>query len=130
MEGVERVAAAAILIGSLAVGPMVQDLDARILGQQNPLFRAGVLSVEGGPDARALADLEDAVGKNRDDRDLVYLLGIQYKKAGRYDDAAALYREILQGKPRDAIALNNLANIEFANTEYPAAIARYKQGID
>jgi len=90
------VAAAAILIGSLVAGPLVKDLDARILAQQNALFRAGVLTVEGGPDARAIADLEDAVGKNRDDRDLVYLLGIQYKKAGRYDDAAALYREILR----------------------------------
>jgi len=130
MEGVERVAAAAILIGSLAVGPVVKDLDARLLAQQNPLFRAGILSVEGGPDARAIADLEDAVGKNRDDRDLVYLLGIQYKKAGRYDDAAALYREILQADPHDATALNNLANVEFANTEYQAAIARYKQGIE
>jgi tetratricopeptide (TPR) repeat protein len=130
MEGVERLAAAAILIGSLAVGPVGKDLEARLLAQQNPLFRAGVLSVEGGPDARAIADLEDAAGKNKDDRDLVYLLGIQYKKAGRYDDAAALYREILQADPRDAIALNNLANLEFASTEYQAAIARYKQGIE
>jgi len=130
MEGMERLAAAAILIGSLAVAPVVKDLEARIQTQQNPLFRAGVLSVEGGPDARAIADLEDAMGKNRDDRDLVYMLAVQYKKAGRYDDAAALYREILQADPHDAIALNNLANIEFANTEYQAAIARYKQGIE
>jgi len=130
MERVERLAAAAILIGALAVGPLVSDLEARILTQQNPLFRAGVLAVEGSPDARAMADLEDTMGKNRDDRDLAYLLAIHYKKAGRYDDAAALYREILQADPRDAIALNNLANVEFANTEYQAAIARYKQGIE
>ena len=130
MQGFERAVAAAILAGSLLVGPVVSDLDARILARQNPLFRAGVLSVEGGPDARAIADLEDAMGKNRDDRDLVYLLAIHYKKAGRYDDAAGLYREILQADPHDAIALNNLANVEFANTEYQAAIARYKQGIE
>jgi len=130
MEGVERLAAAAILVAGLAVGPVIKDLEARILTRQNPLFRAGVLCVEGGPDARAVADLEDAMGKNRDDRDLVYLLGAQYKKSGRYDDAAALYREVLQADPHDAIALNNLANIEFANTEYQAAIARYKQGIE
>jgi len=130
MAPFERLAAAAILIGSLAVGPVVTDLDARIQTRQNPLFRAGVLSAEGGPDVRAIADLEDAMGKNRDDRDLAYMLAVQYKKMGRYDDAAALYREILQANPHDAIALNNLANIEFANTEYPAAIARYKQGIE
>jgi tetratricopeptide (TPR) repeat protein len=130
MQRGERLAAAAILAGSLAAGPVIKDLEARILTQQNPLFRAGVLSMEAGPDARAIADLEDAMGKNRDDHDLAYLLALQYKKMGRYDDAAALYREILQVDPRDAIALNNLANLEFANAEYQAAIARYKQGIE
>ena len=75
-------------------------------------------------------DLEDAVRKYTDDRDLVYLLALQYKKAGRYEDAAALYRDILRTEPSDSIALNNLANIEFANGEFPAAIARYKQGLE
>src|SRR5439155_1384334 len=56
MQGFERAVAAAIFVGSLLVGPVVSDLDARILARQNPLFRAGVLSVEGGPDARAQAD--------------------------------------------------------------------------
>ena len=130
MERIERVAAAFILLASLAVGPVVNDLEARLLAQQNPLFRAGVLSAEGGPDGRALADLEDAVAKNTDDRDLQYQLAIQFKKAGRYDDSAALYREVLQADPRDAVALNNLANIEFASAEFAAAIARYKQGIE
>ena len=107
----------------------VKDLEARILSQQNPLFRAGILALEGGPDARAIADLEDAAGKNKDDRDLSYLLGILYKKAGRYDDSAAVYRELLQSDAQDTTALNNLANVEFAQAEYGAAIARYKQGI-
>jgi tetratricopeptide (TPR) repeat protein len=130
MEGLERVAATALLLGSLAVSPVIKDLDARVLAHENPLFRAGMLSVDDGADARAIADLEDAAGKNRDDRDLVYLLGTQLKKTGRYDDASALYREILQTDPRDAIALNNLANLEFASAEFAAAIARYKQGIE
>jgi hypothetical protein len=65
-----------------------------------------------------------------EDRDLVYLLAAQYKKAGRYDEAAALYREVLRSRSTDPIALNNLANLEFSRGEYQAAIARYKQGID
>jgi tetratricopeptide (TPR) repeat protein len=130
MEGLERVAAATLLIASLAVIPVIKDLDARVLAFENPLFRAGLLSVDDGADARAIAELEDAAGKNRDDRDLVYLYATQLKKSGRYDDAAGRYREILQADPRDAIALNNLANIEFASAEFAAAIARYKQGIE
>ena len=69
--------------------------------------------------------------QNPDDRDLVYLLALQYRKAGRYDDAAALYRDAAADRqPKDSLALNNLANIEFARGEFQAAIARYKQGIE
>ena len=127
---VEKVVVGLLLLLGLAVGPLVQALENGAKAQRNRLYRAAVSSLEGGPDSRALADLEDAVRKYTDDRDLVYLLAAQYKKAGRYEDAAALYRDILRGEPNDGIALNNLANIEFANGEFPAAIARYKQGIE
>jgi tetratricopeptide (TPR) repeat protein len=126
----EKLVAALLLLLGLAVGPLIQALEDGARAQQNRLYRAAVSSLEGGPDSRALADLEDAVRKYTDDRDLVYLLAAQYKKAGRYEDAAALYRDIVRVEPNDAIALNNLANIEFANGEFPAAIARYKQGIE
>jgi tetratricopeptide (TPR) repeat protein len=127
---VEKVVVGLLLLVGLAVGPLIQALEDGAKAQQNDLYRAALSSLEGGPDSRALADLEDAVRKYTDDRDLVYLLAAQYKKAGRYEDAAALYRDILRVEPNDGIALNNLANIEFAGGEFPAAIARYKQGIE
>ena len=130
MTPMEKGAAIAALVGCVAVGPAVKDVDSRLLAQQNPLFRASMLAVEGEPDSRAIWQLEDAVRNNTDDRDLQYLLAIQYKKAGRYEDAANIFREVLRSTPTDGIALNNLANIEFAAGEFPAAIARYKQGID
>jgi tetratricopeptide (TPR) repeat protein len=126
----EKAVAALLLVAGLAVGPLIQVLEDRAKSEQNRLYRAAIASIEGGPDSRALADLEDGVRKYTDDRDLVYLLAAQYKKAGRYDDAAALYRDILRVEPNDGIALNNLANLEFAAGEFPAAIARYKQGIE
>jgi Tfp pilus assembly protein PilF len=126
----EKVVVGVLLLAGLAVGPLIQILENGAKAQQNQLYRAAVSSLEGGPDSRALSDLEDAVRKYTDDRDLVYLLAAQYKKAGRYEDAAALYRDILRAEPGDGISLNNLANIEFANGEFPAAIARYKQGIE
>jgi Tfp pilus assembly protein PilF len=130
MSLVEKAFSIAALVACLAVGPAVKGIESRLAAQENPLFRAAMLSVEGEPDTRATWQLEDAVRSAPDDRDLQYLLGIQYKKAGRYEDAANIYREILRGAPNDGIALNNLANIEFAAAEFPAAIARYKQGID
>src|SRR5262249_30849974 len=60
------------------------------------------------------------------DADLAYLLAIEDKKAGQYDDAVAVYRDLLRRNESDPIALNNLANLEFARQEFPAAITRYK----
>jgi tetratricopeptide (TPR) repeat protein len=127
---IERLAAVAILLACVAVGPLVKDVESRVVTKQNPLFRAGLLALEGGPDSRAVLDLEEGLRRNTDDRDLSYLLAAQYKKAGRYDDASNVYRELLRSQPADAVALNNLANLEFAAGEFQAAIARYKQGID
>ena len=42
-----------------------------------------------------------------------YLLGAARKRAGRYEEAAELYRRMLAAAPDDAYARNNLANIEF-----------------
>lgn len=130
LSGLERVVVSAVLLGSLLVLPVARALDARLLAAANPLFRASALAIEGGPDQRAIDDLERASQANPDDKDLVYLLALEYKKAGRYDEAAGLYRELLRQAPGDPIALNNLANIEFALGEPQAAIARYKQGIE
>jgi Tfp pilus assembly protein PilF len=130
LSPVEKVVCLLVLLSTLLVVPLARTLDARQLAAANPLFRASVLAIEGGPDQRAIDDLERASQANPDDKDLVYLLALQYKKAGRYDDAASLYRDVLKSAATDPIALNNLANIEFARGEPQAAIARYKQGIE
>jgi tetratricopeptide (TPR) repeat protein len=126
----EKAVAGVAILAGLGIGPLAVSLDERVLARRNPVFQAAVLAVEGGPDNRATAALEAAGRAHPEDRDLVYLLAAQYKKAGRYDEAAALYREVLRSRSTDPIALNNLANLEFSRGEYQAAIARYKQGID
>jgi len=126
----ERIVALALLLLCVGSAPLVKTMEARLLAQQNPLFWASLGALESGPDTRAVAQLEEARRANPADRDLTYLLGAEYKKAGRYDDASGLYREALGSQAKDPIALNNLANLEFAAGEFPAAIARYKQGIE
>jgi tetratricopeptide (TPR) repeat protein len=126
----ERGVTAVMLLVFVSVGPVVGALETRLVTQDNPLYRASLLAVEGGPDSRAISELEQAQRVHPDDRDLVFLLAAQYKKAGRYDDGAALYRDILRGEPNHAPTLNNLANLEFAAGEFKAAIARYKQAIE
>ena len=100
------------------------------MAARNPLFWAGVQAVEGASDSRSTSLLEATLKKDPSDQDLSYLLGAHYRKGGRYDDAAAVYRGLLQADPDDAIAKNNLANLEFARGEFQSAIARYKQGTE
>ncbi len=122
--GAERAVTVLALAIAVAAGPAMALLELRLTAAESPLFRASMLAVEGGPDRRALASLETAA-RAGDDRDLQYLLGIEYKKAGQYEESAAVYRDMLRRDEKDPIALNNLANLEFARGEFPAAISRY-----
>jgi tetratricopeptide (TPR) repeat protein len=126
----ERTVTVLILLALAAVAPLTNVLTDLLVADQNPVFRASMLAVEAGPDPRAIDELERATAKTLDDRDLEYLLAIEYKKAGQYDAAADLYRQMIERNKDDGIALNNLGNIEFARGAFQAAVARYKQGID
>ena len=66
---------------------------------RNPLFWASVRRSRAAPTAARLAEVERAAKPCPNDKDLIYLLATQYTKAGRYDDAAALYREVLRVDP-------------------------------
>jgi Tfp pilus assembly protein PilF len=128
MGVLERAAAILLLIVAVAVGPAVGFLESRLLAARNPLFWAAASALDGGSDPRALLELDAAIKKAPDDRDLVYLMAAHQKKAGRYDEAAQLYRGVLQTDPNDGIAKNNLANLEYARGEISSALARYQQG--
>ncbi len=128
LSGLEKTVAVFLLLLSVGVGPAVGFLESRLLAARNPLFWAAAAALDGGADSRAVADLEAAIKKSPDDRDLVYLLAAHQKKAGRYDEATQLYRSLLQVDPNDGIAKNNLANLEYAKGELASAIARYQQG--
>jgi tetratricopeptide (TPR) repeat protein len=119
----EKAVAVLVLLASLGVGPLVKVLERSVLEARNPLFWASVLAVEGGPDARATAQLEAATKRYPDDRDLVYLLAAEQKAAGRYEDAAELYQGILRVDPNDGIAKNNLALLVLWSGVYSCDIA-------
>lgn len=127
---VEKAMAIVFVLLSLAVVPLTSNLEGKLLAARNPLFWAGVQAVEGAADPRSVALLDGAARKDPADKDLAYLLASHHRKAGRYDEAAALYQKLLQADPGDAIAKNNLANLEFARGEFQSAIARYKQGAE
>jgi tetratricopeptide (TPR) repeat protein len=130
MRATERAVALILLVGLLAVGPLCGLAQARLDSWRNPLFRASLVAIEGSGDARVTAELERAGRESPDDLDLSYLLAAHYKKAGRYDSASEVYRRILTDNPEDALALNNLGNLDFAAADYAAAMVRYRAGLD
>ena len=124
----ERALAGVLAASVLLIGPSVALLDERLRTARNPLYHAALAVTESVPDAAAIASLESALQQDPTDRDLVCLVGAGRKKAGRYDEAAEVYRQALAADPQDAVARNNLANIEFARGGYDAASARYRVG--
>ncbi len=126
----EKVLVGVLLAAMIAVGPAVASLELRLRTAHNPLFHAALAAVESAPDRAAIARLEAAFRSDPEDRDLAYLLGAARKRAGRYEEAAEGYRQMLAADPRDAVARNNLANIEFLRGSYDAARAWYRAGTE
>jgi tetratricopeptide (TPR) repeat protein len=126
----DRIVVGVLLVGMLSLPVLTRILEGRAQAVQNPIFRASMRAIEGATDRSTIDELEKAVSRYPDDADLSDLLGLAYKKAGEYDQAAELYRKLLLADKSSAVALNNMANIEFARGEYQAAIARYKQGVE
>jgi len=124
----EKAVVLVVLAVVVASGPLIEASRPGLLAQQNPLLRASLLAIDGGPDQRGLADIEAAAAANGEDRDLRYLLGLSEKKAGLYAEAEAVYRDTVESDPNDSIALNNLANLEFLRGDFDAAVAHYTAG--
>ncbi|HEX9187048.1 MAG TPA: tetratricopeptide repeat protein, partial [Vicinamibacteria bacterium] len=127
-DGRERLLALLVVAATLAVGPLVTSLEFRLRTAQNPLHSAALAAVESVPGTAEIALLAEAARNDPEDRDLVYLLGAARRRAGRYEEAAEVYRQVLAADPADAVARNNLANIEFTRGGFEAARARYKAG--
>jgi Flp pilus assembly protein TadD len=124
----ERALAGVLAVSALFVGPGVAQGEERLRTARNPLYHAALAATESVPDDAAIRTLEAALQQDPADRDLVYLVGAARKKAGRFEEAAELYRQALAADPQDALARNNLANLEFARASYDAASARYRAG--
>jgi Tfp pilus assembly protein PilF len=128
---VEKIVAFVLVVGAVATGPVVERMEGRLEIARNPLFWASVAAVENAGDGRsAMGRLEAALKQDVSDLDVLFLLAAHYRKVGRYEDAANLYREALRAEPQLGMAMNNLANLDFARGDFAGAIGRYKQAIE
>jgi tetratricopeptide (TPR) repeat protein len=123
----ERITVVAGLVLFASIGPLVGVLAERQEPEQNPLFWTGQRTHDGSSDERDGVRLEQSRVAFPEDRDVAYLLALHYRKAGRERAAEGLYDDLLEASPDDPIALNNLANIEFAKGDVGAAAVRYEK---
>ena len=127
----ERALVGLLLAAALAVGPAVASLELRLRTARNPLFHAALAAVESAPDRAAIARLEEAARSDPEDRDLAYLLGAAPQARGPLrGGGGAVPAGCSRPIPADAVARNNLANIEFVRGSYDAARARYRAGTE
>ena len=133
MSRIEQALCAVFLASTLLTAPAAALVESYVAAQQNPLLRASVRSIESGPDSRAAADLQAAVARFPGDKDLKYLLALQHKKAGRYEEATRIYEGLVSADAGDGVAVNNRANILFAEgglgakASYAQAESQYLQ---
>lgn len=130
MDTRERVGSVAALALTALLAPTLTLLEQRQVLEANPLLWSGLRTLESGADTRDLERLQQAQRANPDDRDLAYLVGLQFEKAGHPDSAADVYQGILATAPDDAVALNNLAKIELGRGETTRASRRLRRVSD
>jgi len=65
-----------------------------------------------------------------DNQDALTMLGIVRGRQGRYPEAEALFRRVLQLNPKSVVASRNLANALLAEDKPEEAIRRYSQTIE
>jgi len=95
----------------------------------NPAFRAALSSDAGTFEATDVFEVQSALDRYPDDRDLKLVLAILYKDLGEYELSASLYREMLNDNVTDLAAQTNLGNIYYAQRDWEGAILQYTNAI-
>jgi tetratricopeptide (TPR) repeat protein len=125
----ERALSIVMLVGMLAVAPLVDFHAGWSRTVLNPLFRAAVSSVSGTFEPTDVFILQRAEQTYPEDMDLQFIIASQYKNLGEYDHSASRLRTVLQGRSDDPAARVNLGNIYFTQRDWEGAILEYDQTI-
>ena len=110
VRNAERVVMTALL-ALLAALPTLGGMGGRALVYVGTLSEAEERVQEGGPDAaESVAHLETLEKNGQADAAVLFVLGLDAKRAGRYPQAIERYKKALAMSPRLAEAQNNLGN--------------------
>ena len=125
----EKALSVASLLCFLLLGPLIEFHSQWSRTIINPAFRAALSSEAGTFEATDVFELQSALDRSPDDRDLKLLMAILYKDLGEYELSASLYREMLNDDVTDLAAQTNLGNIYFAQHDWEGAILQYTNAL-
>jgi tetratricopeptide (TPR) repeat protein len=94
--------------------------------QSEVRIRLGQYLAEAGQPAKAIALLKETAGS---DPDALNALGNAYTMAGRLNDAAAIFRQLIAANPGDALAYENLGMTQLQANDARGAEASLRRAI-
>lgn len=122
--------AAKYMEGSLLAGSddktAAEKLFSEIVAQKPDASMAWVALANLNPDdpAARIADYKRGLAANPGNPEIGLLLGTEYEKAKRYEEAIAHYQELLRANPSVDVAVNNLAALLLDQRSDPASHAK------
>ena len=125
----EKALSAVSLACFLLMGPLIEFQNQWSRTVINPTFRAASSSDAGTFEATDVFEVQSALARDPDERDLKLLLAILYKDLGDYELSASVYREMLSDDVTDLAAQTNLGNIYFAQRDWEGAIFQYTNAL-
>lgn len=123
------VALGALVLLALA-GPVGGLLDWMAGTAVDPGARALIRSLRGGYHLQDEQALRALAAVHREDPIFPFLLASMHRMAGRYDEAMAMYRRVVDLDPRHARAMINLANLHALRQEYALAQNLYRKAAE
>jgi len=121
----ERGISISCLVALLLAAPAMQLYPEWARTVSNPVYQAALSSTTGTFDIDDVLTLRESTREWPSDRDIQFLLAIQFKNLGDYELAAEQYRRILQDFPDDPGSQLNLGNIYFAQRDWEGALVQY-----
>jgi protein O-GlcNAc transferase len=126
LKALNQLAGAALQSGDLAQAEAaIGQLETARPGHPQVLYLTGVLRIQQGRSAEAIALLETALRIGPDNVSVLLHLGNALQALGRFEEAVARYDAALKRKPDSADALNNRGNALIALKQQDAALASF-----
>jgi tetratricopeptide (TPR) repeat protein len=101
-----------------------------VSAQSSPGLKAIVEINKGWTDKRGIADLEDHLKNNPEDKEALLSLALAKKRSGSFTEALTLFKNLSDVESFSDRAYNNIGNVYAARKNFEGAIANYNKALE